>query len=113
MAVRRGLLEALVLYALGLVIALLGAGAWTLADDGSFRWRFGVLLIAGGVLLTLTGGGLQLSRLETREVRAFLGAQPEREDATGGQVLTGIGIFLFVAVPLIATGVLVMGSIAN
>lgn len=87
-----------------MLVAALGAAAWTLADDGSFRWRFGVLLVVSGTLLTLTGGGLQMSRFATKEIRVLLGASPERETATGSQVLTGFGVFLLVALPLIATG---------
>jgi hypothetical protein len=40
-----------------------------------------------------------------------LGKGPEvgSVDAGGGRVLTGIGVFLFVAVPLMAGGVILIG----
>ena len=108
MAVRRGLIEALVLYVLGAVIAVVAASVWTLVDDGDFRWRFGALLAGAGLLLTLTGGGLQMSRMETLHTRAFLGAHPEREEMAGARTLTGLGVFFFVSVPLIATGLVLI-----
>jgi hypothetical protein len=106
MAVLQGLREALVMYGIGLIGALLGAGIWTLVDDGDLGWRFGVLTTVAGVVLALTGGGLQINRVQSMEARVLLGAPPERETVAGGAVLTQIGIFIFVTVPLVATGLL-------
>ncbi|MCW2503081.1 MAG: hypothetical protein JWO79_1365 [Actinomycetia bacterium] len=105
---RRGLLEACALFALGLVGALAGAGVWGLVGDGDFRRHLGVLAIVVALLLTLTGGGLQMGRDSTHDGRAFLGVGPERENATGGKGLTALGIFLFVGIPLLVTGLLLM-----
>ncbi|HEX8343779.1 MAG TPA: hypothetical protein VF657_03395 [Actinoplanes sp.] len=109
MAALRGLREALVMYAIGVAAALLGAGIWTLVDGGDLSWRFGVLTTVAGVVLALTGGGLQINRAQSMEARVLLGAPPERETVAGGAVLTQVGVFLFVTVPLIATGLLFTG----
>jgi hypothetical protein len=108
-AVLRGLVEALLLCALGLAVAAVGAGIWTIVDDGGFGRRFGLLLVICGIILAVTGGGFQVGRLATRDVRAFVGVGLEREGATGGRVLTSLGLFLFVSVPLMVVGVILMG----
>ncbi|MEH1094109.1 hypothetical protein V6U88_12550 [Micromonospora sp. CPCC 205739] len=42
------------------------------------------------------------------DARSTFGLAPEREDAGGGRVLTGIGIALFVSVPLVVVGILLI-----
>jgi hypothetical protein len=97
-----------VLFALGLLGALAGAGVWALVGAGDFRRHLGVSAIVVALLLTLTGGGLQMGRAATHDGRAFMGVGPERENATGGYSLTPLAIFLFVAIPLLVTGQLLM-----
>ncbi|MFD1320160.1 hypothetical protein [Micromonospora sonneratiae] len=103
--VLRGLLEALVLGVAAAILAAVAALIWVLAGDGEFTTRLGMSLIAIGALLAITGT-LSLSRMGTADMRAWFGAAPELGDAGGGMVLTGVGIFLFVSLPLIAVGVL-------
>ncbi|MEO3779276.1 hypothetical protein ABGB16_21005 [Micromonospora sp. B11E3] len=104
MTVLRGLREALVLFVVAIVLAALAMGVWTLLSGGDFVFRLGVSLVVAGTLLGLTGD-LTLSRIGMLGARATFGLAPEREDAGGGRVLTGVGIFLFVSLPLMAVGV--------
>jgi hypothetical protein len=101
----KGLLEALVLIVVAAVVAAAAAGVWTVAGSGDFVQRLGICLLAAGILLSVTGS---FTRLGSSDAFAWFGWQPEREGVGGGRVLTGVGIFLFVAVPLfIAGGLLV------
>ncbi|MEU5940443.1 hypothetical protein ABZ807_14915 [Micromonospora sp. NPDC047548] len=104
MTVVRGLREALVLIVIAVGLAALAAAIWLAAKGGDFTQRFGLLLMILGALLAVTGD-LTLSRFGTMEARTIFGIPPEREDAGGGRVLTGVGIFLFVAAPLMAIGI--------
>ncbi|WP_431977665.1 hypothetical protein [Micromonospora haikouensis] len=104
MTVVRGLREALVLFVVALVAVAAAAGVWTAVSGGDFVFRLGVALIVVGTLLGLTGD-LTLSRIGMLPARSTFGLAPEREDAGGGRVLTGVGIFLFVSLPLMAVGV--------
>ncbi|MGW1061514.1 hypothetical protein [Micromonospora rubida] len=107
MTVVRGLREALVLFVVALVAVAVAVGVWTVVGGGDFVFRFGVALIVVGTLLGLTGD-LTLSRIGMLPARATFGLAPEREDAGGGRVLTGVGIFLFVSLPLMVVGVTVL-----
>ncbi|WP_433341868.1 hypothetical protein [Micromonospora sp. CA-111912] len=104
MTVVRGLREALMLFVIALVAVAVAVGVWTVVGGGDFVFRFGVALIVVGTLLGLTGD-LTLSRIGMLPARATFGLAPEREDAGGGRVLTGVGIFLFVSLPLMVVGV--------
>ncbi|SCG67874.1 hypothetical protein [Micromonospora inositola] len=107
MTVLKGLREALVLFAIAVVLIAAGVGVWVAVSGGEFTHRLGVGFLVVGALLGMTGD-LTLSRIETMPARSVFGLAPEREGAGGGRVLTGVGIFLFVAVPLIAVGILLV-----
>lgn len=107
MTVIRGLREALVLFVIAVVVIAVAVGIWVGVSGGNFTHRLGVAFMVVGALLGMTGD-LTLSRIETMPARSVFGLAPEREGAGGGRVLTGVGIFLFVAVPLIAVGVLLV-----
>ncbi|WP_229401492.1 hypothetical protein [Micromonospora okii] len=102
--VLKGLREALVLFLVAVVAVAVVVGVWTAVDGGEFVFRLGVAFVVVGTLLGLTGD-LTLSRIGMLGARATFGLAPEREDAGGGRVLTGVGIFLFVSLPLMALGV--------
>ncbi|MEV0807725.1 hypothetical protein [Micromonospora sp. NPDC050200] len=104
MTVVRGLREALLLIVIAVGLAAFAAAVWLAAKGGEFTQRFGLLLMIFGVLLSVTGD-LTLSRFGTMQSRAVFGMAPEREDAGGGRVLTGVGIFLFVSAPLMVIGI--------
>jgi hypothetical protein len=108
MTVIRGLREALVLFVIAVVLIAASVGVWVAVSGGDFTHRLGVACLVVGALLGMTGD-LTLSRIETMPARSVFGLAPEREGAGGGRVLTGVGIFLFVAVPLIAVGILLVG----
>ncbi|MBY8874289.1 hypothetical protein K7640_20880 [Micromonospora sp. PLK6-60] len=108
MTVLRGLREALVLIVVTAALAALCVGVWVAVSGGGFVHRFGIALVVVALLLAITGD-LTLSRIGMLDARTTFGLAPEREDAGGGRVLTGIGIFLFVSVPLLVVGVLLAG----
>jgi hypothetical protein len=56
------------------------------------------VLVAG--LLAVTSGSV-LARSQSSEVRALLGRAPDDEEMPTGDALTGVGVFLFVSVPLV------------
>ena len=105
---QRGLRQAAVLLAVALVVAAVGAGLWMAAKGGGFRVPFAVALMAMGALLALSGG-TAMSRAGSMDAFAFLGKAPENEDAYSGGSLTNIGIFLFVALPLLVAGLALFG----
>ena len=104
MTVVRGLREALLLFGIALVLVAVAAAIWVAVDGGDYTGRFGIALMVVGALFGVTGD-LTLSRIGMMGARATFGAAPEREEAGGGRVLTGVGIFLFVGLPLILVGV--------
>jgi hypothetical protein len=109
MHVARGLRQALILLC-GSALAALGAGAlWWALQDGGFRAKVAVALLIIAGLIALTGGNA-LNRSGTAEMRVLLGTGPDHEDPTTGAGLTGVGIFLFVSLPLFVTGGLLYGS---
>ncbi|MFR9777877.1 hypothetical protein ACL02O_17725 [Micromonospora sp. MS34] len=103
----KGLREALVLFAIAVVAVGVAVGVWVAVSGGEFTHRLGVAFMLVGALLGMTGD-LTLSRIGMLGARSTFGLAPEREDAGGGRVLTGIGIFLFVSVPLIVVGFLLI-----
>ncbi|GGR94217.1 hypothetical protein GCM10010169_43400 [Micromonospora fulviviridis] len=103
----RGLREALVLFLIAVVTIGIAVGIWVALSGGDFVHRLGVAFMLVGALIGMTGD-LTLSRIGMLPARSTFGLAPEREDAGGGRVLTGVGIFLFVSVPLIVVGVLLI-----
>ena len=106
MTALRGLREAAFLLAVAAAVAAAAATVWVAGWSGGFVSRFGICLIVIGVALTISGD-VALGRAATADALAWLGRAPERAgpDDGGGRVLTGVGIFLFVGVPLVAVGV--------
>lgn len=110
MHVVRGLRQAALLLLLAVVVAAVGAWLWAVVRDEGFRVPFAVGLMLIGALIGLTSG-TELSRGATNDMRAFLGiGGPDREEPTTGEGLTGIGIFLFVALPLLVVGLVLYGT---
>ncbi|MGW5669427.1 hypothetical protein [Micromonospora sp. NPDC003776] len=103
----KGLREALVLFVIAVVVIGVAVGVWVTVSGGEFTHRLGVAFMLVGALLGMTGD-LTLSRIGMLPARSTFGLAPEREDGGGGRVLTGVGIFLFVSLPLIAVGVLLI-----
>jgi hypothetical protein len=91
-------------------VAAAVAGVWMLAKDSGFRLPFAVALMVLAGVLSLTGG-TAFARADSSDVRAFVGMGPEREGpADDGEGLTGVGVFLFVSLPLFAVGLLLFGT---
>jgi hypothetical protein len=109
MHVVRGLRQALVLLA-GCGLAALAVGwLWWVLQDGGLRAKVGMAMLIIAACMALTGGNV-LTRSGTADTNALLGTGPEHEDAPTSGVLTGVGIFLFVAVPLFLAGGVLYGS---
>jgi hypothetical protein len=106
---QRGLRQAAVLLGAALVAGLVVAGLWVAIKGGGFRVPFAVALMAMGALLALSGSNA-LSRSGSMDTFAFLGRGPESEDPYAGDGLTNVGIFLFVALPLLVIGLLLFGT---
>jgi hypothetical protein len=104
----RGLRQALVMLGGGAVLAAVVAAVWSGIGGGSFRLHLAVALMVVAGLLALTGG-TALSRASTADARAFLGRGPDHEEQRTGAGLTGVGVFLLVAVPLLVAGLLLYG----
>ncbi|MGY2077368.1 hypothetical protein [Blastococcus sp. SYSU DS0828] len=96
------------LAAAGLAAAVAG-WVWAVVADEGFRSRFALSLMVVAGLLALVGGTLA-PRLATAEARAFLGQGPGQEESGGDEPLTALGVFLFVALPLFAVGLITYGS---
>ncbi|MFF5174552.1 hypothetical protein ACFY3U_18215 [Micromonospora sp. NPDC000089] len=108
MTVIRGLREALVLFAVAVLLLAVVVGVWVAVSGGDFVHRLGIACMIVGALVGMTGD-LTLSRIETMPARSVFGLAPEREGAGDGRVLTGVGIFLFVGLPLMAVGLFLVG----
>jgi len=106
---QRGLRQAAVLLGVALVVGLVAAGLWTVTKGGGFRVAFAVALMAMGGLLALSGNNA-LSRAGSMDTFAFLGKGPENDDPYAGEGLTNVGIFLFVALPLLVGGLALYGT---
>jgi hypothetical protein len=109
MDVVRGLRQALVLVCGAVLLALAAGGLWWVLQDGGFRVKVAVALLVVAGLIALTGGNA-LNRSGTAEMRVLLGTGPDHEEPTTGTGLTGVGIFLFVSLPLFVAGGLLYGS---
>ncbi len=103
----RGLREAFLLFVIAGVLVAVAAAIWVAIAGGAYTNRLGIGLVVVGGLIGVTGD-LTLSRVGMLGPRATFGAAPERETADGGRVLTGVGIFLFVGLPLVVVGVLLI-----
>ncbi|MEV5632611.1 hypothetical protein [Micromonospora tulbaghiae] len=103
----RGLREALVLFLIAAVVIAAAVGLWVAVGGGDFTHRLGVAFMIVGAVIGMTDD-LTLSRIGMLPARSTFGLAPEREDGGGGRVLTGVGIFLFVSVPLIVVGALLI-----
>lgn len=108
MHVRLGLQQALRLLLLSVLAGAVLAGLWWLRD-GEYLRRFGLVLMGIGALIAVTGG-TALSREVTLDARAVLGAGPDREEPGSGQHLGPVGVFLFVSVPLVLVGGLLLDA---
>lgn len=111
MTALRGLREAGFLLVLALGAAAVASTVWVLVGSGDFLNRFGICLIVAGVAVAISGD-VVLGRAATSDTMAWFGKGPERAgpDDGGGRVLTGIGIFLFVGVPLVVIGVALLAA---
>jgi hypothetical protein len=109
MHVVRGLRQALLLLVGCGVVALAAGWLWGVLQDGGFRAKVGMAMLIIAACMALTGGNV-LTRSGTAETNALLGTAPEHEDAPTGGVLTGVGIFVFVALPLFVAGGVLYGS---
>jgi hypothetical protein len=105
----RGLRQALVMLIFSAVAALVVAGLWWALQGGGFRSTVGIVLMVIASLISLTGG-TAFSRAADYEGRAFLGMGADRDEPYTGEGLTGLGIFLFVSLPLFITGSVLYGS---
>jgi hypothetical protein len=109
MHIARGLRQALVLICGAVLVALAAGGLWWALQDGGFRVKVAVAMLVVAGLIALTGGNA-LNRSGTAEMRVLLGTGPDHEDPTTGAALTGVGIFLFVSLPLFVAGGLLYGT---
>lgn len=91
------------------VVVAAAAGLWIAWRGGDFGISAGIGLMAVAALLALSGGTV-LNRAGTGHVRAYFGSGPDREEAGTGDALTGVGIFLFVSLPLFLVGGLLYGN---
>lgn len=104
MAIVRGLREAIVYIAVCVGIAAVVASVGLVTSGGHFLHTFGISLVVLGGLLSVTGGQIA-TRLHMADVNAWVdidSRSPAEEIPYGA--LTGIGVFLFVSIPLIAAG---------
>ncbi|MDQ7905077.1 hypothetical protein RB614_11145 [Phytohabitans sp. ZYX-F-186] len=104
MTALKGLLEALVLVVIAAAVAAVVAGIWVAVGDGTFVSRLGICLVGAGALVAVSGG-LGFTQMGSADAFAWFGRGPERGPADdGGRVLTGVGVFLFVTLPLVVAG---------
>jgi hypothetical protein len=110
MTMVKGLFEASVMLFVALAVAAISALSWITIGDGNFAGRMGTCLIILGLVLAITADS-GISRMASADAFAWLGRGPEIEKGNerGGRILTGLGIFLFVAVPLVALGAMMLG----
>ena len=104
----RGLRQALLWLVSSAAVALVVAGVWFAVHGGGFRPKVGVALVAIALFLSLTGGTV-LSRAATVEMRALYGMGSDIERPASGDGLTTLGVFAFVALPLLVVGGLLLG----
>ena len=106
---KRGLRQAAVWLVCTTLLALAAGGIWSATTGDGFRVAFAVSLMVIGALIALTGGNA-ISRAGSMDTFAFLGMGPENADPDSGEGLTGVGVFLFVSLPLFAAGSLLYGT---
>jgi hypothetical protein len=104
----RGLRQAAIMILAGVALGLVAGAVWVAVGDTGFARATGISLIVVAGILGLTGGRA-LSRAGTADTRAFLGKGPEQGDPAGGEGLTAIGVFLFVSLPLLVVGLVLLG----
>ena len=104
----RGLRQAGLMILAGAVTGLVAGWVWAALGETGFPRAAGICLMAVAGLLAATGGSL-LSRATTTEARAFFGRGPSREDPASGEGLTAAGVFLFVSLPLLVLGFVLVG----
>jgi hypothetical protein len=109
MHVARGLRQALLLIGGCVLAALAAAGIWWVVQDGGFRVKLAIALLIAAAAMALTGNNV-LNRSGTAEMRVLMGSGPDHEDPPTIGALTGVGIFLFVSLPLFLAGGLLYGS---
>ncbi|MGY1760818.1 hypothetical protein ACI79G_20170 [Geodermatophilus sp. SYSU D00779] len=105
----RGLRQALVMLLSSAVLALAVAGLWCALQGGGLRSKVAIAVMVIAGLISLTGG-TAFSRAADNDVRAFLGSGPDREEPYTGEGLTGLGVFLFVSLPLFVAGGVLFGA---
>jgi hypothetical protein len=105
----RGIRQALIMLLCSAVVALVVAGLWFALQGGGLRSKVGIAAMVVAGLISLTGG-TAFSRVADNDERAFLGMGPDREEPYTGEGLTGLGVFLFVSLPLFIVGSVVFGS---
>ena len=91
------------------VVALVVAGLWFALHGGGLRPKVGITVMVIAGLISLTGG-TTFSRAADSDERAFLGMGPDLEEPYTGEGLTGLGVFLFVSLPLFIVSGLLFGS---
>ncbi len=89
-------------------VALAAGAVWFALQGGGFRSKVALAAMVLAGLVSLTGG-TALSRAVTNEERAFLGMGPDRDEPDTGEGLTGLGVFLFVSLPLFIAGAALLG----
>jgi len=104
----RGLRQAALMILAGAAIGLVAAAVWVSLGDTGYRRAAGLCLMVLAGVLALTGGSV-VSRTSTVEARAFLGRGPDREDPASGEGLTAAGVLLFVSLPLLVLGLVLVG----
>ena len=105
---KRGLLQAGVLFLVAVVLSQLAATVWTAWRGGSYLQHMGVSMTVIGLLIGFIGGDLVWSRVQTADERAFLGFGPERYDFKEDEGLTTVGRFLLVGMPLFIVGLVLV-----
>ena len=103
--VSRGLRQALALVVGAAAAGLAVAGVWSVLGDGGFLSKFGVTLLVLAGLLAMTSGAVF-----TRAHEYEHGRRPDLDDHGSSGVLTGLGVFLFVSLPLFLAGGVLFGS---
>jgi hypothetical protein len=100
--------QVLVMLVVSAAAALVVAAIWWALQGGSLRSKVGITFMVIAGLMSLSGG-TAFRRSSDHEERAFLGMGMERDDPSTGGGLTGIGVFLFVSLPLFITGGVLYG----
>jgi hypothetical protein len=105
----RGLRQALIMLTFSIIAALVGAGLWYALQGDRFQFKVAIALMVVAGLLGLTGD-TSFSRAGNIDVQAFIGMSLDDKRPDAPESLTGVGIFLFVSLPLFIMGGLLLGS---